>query len=89
MEADEKAGKPWDTQRVVREYARAPLCFHPGEHWRYGFSIDVLGALVEVMSGMKLGEFMKNSRRYPTMPSASCRLRSRAAVVACTAPPLM
>lgn len=59
MEADEKAGKPWDTQRVVREYARAPLCFHPGEHWRYGFSIDVLGALVEVMSGMKLGEFMK------------------------------
>lgn len=59
MEQDIKAGKPWDTQRIVREYARAPLCFHPGEHWMYGFSIDVLGALVEVMSGMKLSEFMK------------------------------
>lgn len=59
MEQDVKAGKPWDTQRIVREYARAPLCFHPGEHWMYGFSIDVLGALVEVMSGMKLSEFMK------------------------------
>ena len=59
MEQDVKEGKPWDTQRIVREYARAPLCFHPGEHWMYGFSIDVLGALVEVMSGMKLSEFMK------------------------------
>ena len=60
-EADEKAGRSWDTQRIVREFARAPLCFHPGEHWRYGFSIDVLGALVEVLSGMKLGEYMQRN----------------------------
>lgn len=59
MRADAAAGQPWDTQRVVRSFAKAPLCFQPGAHWRYGFSLDVLGGLVEVLSGMKLGEFMR------------------------------
>jgi len=49
----------WDTQRVAREMAKVPLTFHPGEHWWYGVSIDVLGALVEVLSGQTLGAFMK------------------------------
>lgn len=36
-----------------------PLTFHPGESWMYGSSADVLGAIVEVVSGMKFGEFLK------------------------------
>ncbi|MDL2206924.1 beta-lactamase family protein [Eubacteriales bacterium OttesenSCG-928-N13] len=59
MGRDIKAGKPWDTQRVAREVAKVPLTAHPGEHFWYGFSIDLLGALVEVLSGQKLGAFMR------------------------------
>ncbi len=36
-----------------------PLHFQPGEKWYYGSSADVLGAIIEVCSGMKLSEFMK------------------------------
>lgn len=62
FEANEarKAGQPWDTQRMINESARAPLAFHPGEKWQYGFSIDVLGALVEVLSGKKLSVFFED-----------------------------
>ena len=36
-----------------------PLAFEPGEKWMYGFSIDVLGAVIEVLSGQTLGEYLK------------------------------
>jgi len=39
--------------------AGLPLLFHPGERYEYGLSIDVLGALVEVWSGMTLDEFFR------------------------------
>jgi len=45
-----------ETTRAMADLAaQAPLCFHPGEYWMYGFSHDVLGALVEVLSGKSLG----------------------------------
>ena len=55
---DEKSGKPWNTARMVDEAAKTPLCFHPGEQWMYGFSHDVLGRLIEVISGKTLGEYL-------------------------------
>ena len=36
-----------------------PLAFEPGERWMYGFSIDVLGAVIEVLTGKTLGEYLK------------------------------
>lgn len=47
------------TRDYIREIAKIPLCFHPGEKWMYGLSADVLGAVVEVVTGMKFGEFLK------------------------------
>ncbi|WP_100407555.1 serine hydrolase domain-containing protein [Bacillus solitudinis] len=38
--------------------ASIPLAFDPGTQWRYGFSHDVLGALIEVVSGKRFGEFL-------------------------------
>ena len=35
-----------------------PLAFEPGDRWMYGFSIDVLGAVIEVLSGQTLGEYL-------------------------------
>ena len=37
------------------------LAFEPGERWMYGFSIDVLGAVLEVLSGKTLGEYLKEN----------------------------
>jgi len=36
-----------------------PLVFQPGERWMYGASADVLGGVVEVVSGKKYSEFLK------------------------------
>ena len=36
-----------------------PLAFQPGAHWMYGYSCDVLGAIAEVASGMKYGEYLR------------------------------
>ncbi|MEV4479022.1 serine hydrolase domain-containing protein [Micromonospora coxensis] len=37
--------------------AKLPLMFQPGSGWNYGVSTDVLGRLVEVISGQSLEEF--------------------------------
>ncbi len=39
--------------------ATIPLLHHPGEVYEYGLSTDVLGCLVEVVSGMTLDEFFR------------------------------
>ena len=41
----------------ARKVARLPLRFQPGTRWLYGVSTDILGRVVEVASGMSLGEF--------------------------------
>lgn len=38
--------------------ADAPLLYPPGTAWEYGFSTDVLGLIVEAISGQTLGEFL-------------------------------
>lgn len=46
---------PNDTlQRAVARLAGLPLRFQPGKRWFYGLSTDVLGFLVEVLSGQPL-----------------------------------
>lgn len=58
--AARKNGTSWDTVRVAREMAKLPLLFEPGTRFCYGFSYDVLGALVEVISGQTLATYCKN-----------------------------
>jgi CubicO group peptidase (beta-lactamase class C family) len=43
----------------MKRLAALPLEHQPGEHWTYGLSIDVLGYLVEVVSGMSLDQFFR------------------------------
>jgi len=43
----------------VKRLARLPLLFNPGERWNYGLNIDVLGYLIEVISGKPLDQFLK------------------------------
>ncbi|MEO1491937.1 MAG: serine hydrolase domain-containing protein [Pseudomonadota bacterium] len=42
---------------TVRQIAELPLAFQPGSRWTYGVSTDVLGRVVEVISGQSLDRF--------------------------------
>ena len=46
-------------QEFVDKLSRTPLMFSPGARWEYGVSTDVLGRLVEVISGKPLGVFLE------------------------------
>ena len=52
-------GNHCPTVETVNMFARTPLAFEPGEGWKYGLSHDVLGALVEVLSGEKFEIYVK------------------------------
>jgi len=43
----------------VRELAQLPLAFQPGTRWEYSVSIDVLGRVIEVVSGRTLEDFFQ------------------------------
>lgn len=43
----------------MKKLAKLPLLHHPGDKWEYGLSIDVLGYLIEAVSGKSLDEFLK------------------------------
>ncbi len=49
---DETAGA------VMTRLARLPLDAHPGERWIYGYNTDILGAMIEQVSGQTLGAFL-------------------------------
>jgi CubicO group peptidase (beta-lactamase class C family) len=52
-------GSPRDTDLagICDLFAGMPLLFQPGSEWNYSVSTDVLGRLVEVVSGQRLDEF--------------------------------
>jgi CubicO group peptidase (beta-lactamase class C family) len=47
----------WSLTELMDQLARLPLVGHPGEIWNYGFSTDVAGRIIEVVSGMPLDRF--------------------------------
>ncbi|WP_374442663.1 serine hydrolase domain-containing protein [Stella sp.] len=46
-----------DNATFVEKLARVPLAFQPGESFEYGVSTDVLGRIVEIVSGLPLDRF--------------------------------
>ena len=47
-----------DTQAFIDRITKLPLVHQPGTEFEYGFSIDVLGAVVEKVSEQRLGEYL-------------------------------
>jgi CubicO group peptidase (beta-lactamase class C family) len=47
-----------DTQAFIDRITKLPLAHQPGTVFEYGFSIDVLGAVVEKVSEQRLGEYL-------------------------------
>lgn len=50
-----------DTLTVIKCLAQDPLSFEPGEKWQYSLSHDVLAAAVEVISGKKFRDYVKEN----------------------------
>src|SRR5882757_8201383 len=47
-----------DTQAFIDRITKLPLVHQPSTEFEYGFSIDVLGAVVEKVSGQRLGDYL-------------------------------
>jgi len=50
---------------AIDRLAKLPLLSQPGERWTYSVSIDVLGRLIEVVSGQTLDQFLRTSLFEP------------------------
>jgi CubicO group peptidase (beta-lactamase class C family) len=50
---------PGGLDAFIEQLSKVPLDFSPGEHWNYSVSIDVMGYLVQKLSGMTFGEFLR------------------------------
>lgn len=57
---------------AVNRLAKLPLHHQPGEAWEYGFSTDVLGYLVEVVSGQPLDRFFEERIFRPLRMADAC-----------------
>ena len=56
----EKIGRPDETLEVFcQKLASLPLVFSPGDKWNYGHSTDVLGRIIEIVSGQSLDVFLE------------------------------
>lgn len=56
---------PVTTAEFARMAADIDLCFEPGAKFKYGISADIIGALIERVSEMPFGEFMKKNLLEP------------------------
>lgn len=59
---NQKASNPnSSTLEMVKSFAGEPLGFEPGTHYCYSLSHDVLAAVVELVSGMSFGRYLKKN----------------------------
>lgn len=69
----------FDNAEFAERMARLPLARQPGTLWRYGHSTDVLGRVIEIVSGEPLSDFLKHRLFDPLgMTSTSFVLRTEA-----------
>jgi CubicO group peptidase (beta-lactamase class C family) len=59
-------------EEQVKRLAGLPLLHEPGEEWHYGLSTDVLGHLVEVLSGKNLDGFLRERIFVPLGMKDTC-----------------
>ena len=51
----------WTTEEWIDKLAKVPLAHQPGEKFSYGLSMDVLGRIIEVVSGEKLNDYFASN----------------------------
>lgn len=63
---------PMSTLEFANRLGQGPLSFEPGSGWQYGTSADVLGAVVETLSGMRYGQFLQKEIFEPLGMNDTC-----------------
>ena len=53
------ADKTEPVSAVVAKMAKLPMAAQPGEQWVYGYNTDILGVVIEKLSGQSLDVFLK------------------------------
>lgn len=48
----------WSHDKFIEEFVKCPLICEPGEQWNYSASHDVLGIVIEKVTGFTLSEFL-------------------------------
>ena len=51
----------WSSDDFIAGLAKIPLQFDPGSSWNYSVSTDVLGIIVERLSGLSLGDYFQQN----------------------------
>ena len=64
-EARAALGAGQTLESVTALLAEHPLKFHPGTHWNYGLSTDIVGRLVEILSGKPFDEYLRQELFEP------------------------
>jgi CubicO group peptidase (beta-lactamase class C family) len=57
----QQRGRSATLASMVEHYAGYPLEFHPGTRWLYSVSTDVCGRLVEIMSGQRFDDYLRDA----------------------------
>jgi CubicO group peptidase (beta-lactamase class C family) len=60
-----RRGKGATLETMVEHYASYPLEFHPGTHWLYSVSTDICGRLVEIISGQRFDDYLRQALFVP------------------------
>lgn len=55
------AARQFTADEFIAKLGATPLLYQPGTVWDYGLSTDVLGLVIEKVTGKRLGEYMKTS----------------------------
>ena len=58
---DNLGDERYGSDELMRRLAAHPLAHQPGEGWRYGWSLAVLGRVLEVVSGRPLDEYLASA----------------------------
>ncbi len=65
MEARRDGENPVDTMEFCRRMGKIPLIFVPGTHWEYGTSADILGGVVQAVSGRNYRDYLREHLFQP------------------------
>jgi CubicO group peptidase (beta-lactamase class C family) len=49
----------YNLRTEIEAMAKVPIAFEPGTHWLYGYGHELVAGMVEVTSGMSVGEFLQ------------------------------
>ena len=57
--AGQREGRETGTVEFANRMGQLPLAFAPGKKWQYGVSADIMGAVIEVVTGKNFGAFLR------------------------------